>query len=294
MNRTPTMSIITALLSAALVLYRVDGMAQSLPATAVWLAEIVDGLPAEPRMISQRDGYNNQPMFSADGAYLYFTAEREPGQTDIARFTIASDSLVWVNRSPEPEYSPTPVPGQNALSVIRVEMPHQRQRLWSISLESGNARLLMPNVEPVGYHGWIDRNTAALFILGDTFDLHLARIGDQPSAFLAANIGRTIRKHPGSGNILFVDKNTEPWAISSIDPESGDQSAIISLFPGHEDFEVDTEGRLWMGSGSKLYRSNPANNHWELVADFQDRGIGGISRLAVSGDLLHCAIVSGR
>ena len=50
----------------------------------------------------------------------------------------------------------------------------------------------MPNVEPVGYHTWIDPKTTAVFILGESFSLHLAKVGDDPSLFLADNIGRAL------------------------------------------------------------------------------------------------------
>lgn len=271
-----------------------DALAQDLPATRVWLASIVDGLPAVPVPISSSDRYNNQPMFSPNGRFVYFTAEQADGQTDIARYEISSGQLGAVNESPESEYSPTPIPGQEALSVIRVELPDQRQRLWRIPLDGAPPSLLMPNVEPVGYHTWIDPQSVAVFILGESFTLHQAGIGDQPSVWLADHIGRTLRRHPGTGWILFVDKNTEPWSIASIDTQSGDQQVVMPLLPGIEDFEVDARGQYWMGSGSRLYRSNSANSQWELKADLREYGIENITRLASSPDGNFMAIVGSR
>jgi len=267
-------------------------VAQGLPVTQVWLAEIESGVPGEPRLISAASGYNNQPMFSADGKEIFFTAEQVDGQTDIARFNIDSDDLWLVNRSPESEYSPTPIPGRNAVSVIRVELPDQIQRLWSLSLSEDKAELLIPNVEPVGYHSWIDQQSVAVFILGDSFTLHRATVGDQPSIQLADHIGRTIRKHPKSGETLFVSKITEPWSISSIDTVTGKQTKVMSLYPETEDFEVDPSGQFWMGYGSKLYRSSNSNNRWELAGDLREFGIDNITRLAVSPDGNRIAIVA--
>ena len=271
-----------------------DALAQDLPATRVWLVSIVDGLSAEPVPVSSSDRYNNQPMFSPNGRFVYFTVEQADGQTDIARYEISSGQLGAVNESPESEYSPTPIPGQDALSVIRVEIPDQRQRLWRIPLDGAPATLLMPNVEPVGYHSWIDPNSVAVFILGDSFTLHKAKIGDLHFVLLADHIGRTLRRHPGTGQVLFVDKNTEPWSIASIDAENGEQQVIMPLLPGIEDFEVDARGQYWMGFGSKIYRSNAANNRWALKADLREYGIDNISRLASSPDGNSLAIVGGR
>lgn len=294
MNSVSNMQPKLACLFMVLVIIPLQTFSQELPESGVWLARIADGIPGKPRLISQSGGYNNQPMFSADGREIYFTAERDPGQTDVVRFVIENNTLEWVNHSPESEYSPTPVPGNDAVSVIRVELPNQRQRLWSISLSGGAAELLLPNVESVGYHSWIDRNTVALFILGDSFTLHTAAIGDQPSKLVFDHIGRTIRRHPGTGEVLFVDKNSEPWSIASLDPGSGTREELMPLFPGVEDFEVDPDGHFWMGSGSKLYSSNQANAPWNLKADLRAWGVKNISRLAVSPGGHLIAIVSGR
>jgi hypothetical protein len=274
------------------VLISHEASAQQLPTAQVWLASIMDGEPVDPKLISPVERYNNQPMFSPDGSSVFFTAEQEDGQTDIARYEIGSGELSLVSETPEDEYSPTPIPGQQAVSVIRVEPPNQLQRLWGISTVDGTSELLIPNVEPVGYHSWLDAQTTAVFILGDSFTLHLATIGEQPSQLLANNIGRTIRVHPGNGQILFVDKNVEPWAIAAFDANSGKQTQLMSLFPGIEDFEVDPAGRFWMGSGSKLYRSKEDNSGWELEADFQAEGMNTITRLASSPDGTMLAIVA--
>jgi hypothetical protein len=237
-----------------------------------------------PLRISHGSGYHNQPMFSADGRSVLFTAEQPGGQTDIWRYEIAGQSLHSVFASPESEFSPTPIAGEDALSVVRVEPPDQRQRLWRIRPDGGAAELLLPDVERIGYHAWLDPNHVVLFILGDTFDLHLARIDAGNSRKLVANIGRTLRRHPQNGHALFVDKSAEPWAIADFDVATSEVRNVLGLFPGIEDFEVDSSGRYWMGSGSKLYRSSPENDSWQLFVDLGEWGIGGITRLAVNWD----------
>ena len=154
--------------------------AQSLPATDLWLARIVHDLPSEPVRINETSGYNNQPHFSADGSVVYYTrempAEQGSAQTDIAAYDTGTRATTMVIQTPESEYSPTPIPGRNALSVVRVE-PDQKQRLWAIDLADGQMELLLPDADPVGYHSWISRQEVAMFILGDSFDLYTARLG---------------------------------------------------------------------------------------------------------------------
>ena len=103
--------------------------AQGLPATDLWLAKIENGIPGAPAKISQRSGYNNQHHFSDDGFVVYYTREM-PGdteaQTDIAAYDTNTSKTRMVNNTLESEYSPTPIPGRNAVSVIQADL-NQKQ-----------------------------------------------------------------------------------------------------------------------------------------------------------------------
>jgi len=260
-------------------------IAQILPQTDIWLASISNGVPGAAVKINPTTGYNNQPHFSTDGSVIYYTREM-PGrdgvaQTDIAAFSIETMTTRMVAETAESEYSPTPVPGRNALSVIQVESD-QKQRLWAINVTNGEMELLLPDVEPVGYHDWFTENEVAMFILGESFTLHTASLGTDGSQRVAENIGRTIRKHPHSGEIMFVDKNTRPWQIAAYMPATNSTRPVMPLFPAGEDFTVDGEGHYWTGNGSKLYRRARADMRWKLMADYSTQGVGSISRLAIN------------
>jgi len=268
--------------------------AQELPGTDIWVTGITNGLPTEPVKINTGSGYNNQPHFSEDGSVIYYTREMpggEAAQTDIAAFNIKTSITTMVNNTSESEYSPTPIPGREALSVIQVEAD-QKQRLWAIDVASGNMDLLLADVEPVGYHAWINDSEVAMFILGDSFTLQTARLDARGSKLIADNIGRSIRKHPQTGEILFVDKNREPWQIAAFDPGTTQVRAVMPLFPANEDFTIDASGNYWSGNGSKLYKRSPGDSSWKLMADFRTFGINHISRLAINLNSGQIALVS--
>lgn len=259
--------------------------AQALPQTDIWLASISNGLPGIAVKINQTSGYNNQPHFSTDGSVIFYSREM-PGengaaQTDIAAFNIETTSTRMVAETAESEYSPTPIPGRNALSVIQVE-PDQKQRLWAINIENGEMALLLPDIEPVGYHDWFNENEVAMFILGNSFTLHTAALGAVGSKEVADNIGRTIRKHPQSDEMLYVDKNAEPWQITAYAPATNSHRPVMPLFPAGEDFTIDGKGNYWTGNGSRLYRRAPGDKRWALMADYSAAGVGNISRLAIN------------
>jgi len=292
-TRSPRLAAPLGLVMLALV-FSSNVSAQGLPATDLWLADIVDGVPGQPIKISQGVGYNNQPHLSMDGSVIYYTREM-PGasgtaQTDIAAFVVATSVTTMVNHTPASEYSPTPVPGRDALSVIQMDLD-QKQYLYAIDIASGNMELLLPEVEPVGYHAWITDNEVAMFILGDTVTLQTARLGSAGTTTIADNIGRSIRKHPATGEILFVDKNNEPWQIAAFDPATRVTRIVMPLFPANEDFTIDANGTYWTGNGSSLYRRSPIDKRWQLMVDYSMAGVGRISRLAINPKSTRIALV---
>ena len=280
-RKTNTLLIAVALFA----LFAEQVFAQALPPTDIWLAPINAGQPGQAVKINSSTGYNNQPHFSNDGTVIYYTREVKSkdgaSQTDIAAFHTDTGTTTMVTQTTESEYSPTPIPSRNALSVIQVEAD-QRQRLWAISTNNGEMGLLLPYAEPVGYHAWLNNHEVAMFMLGESFTLHIARIGANFSKVIVGNIGRTLRKHPRSGEILFVDKNTEPWQISAYMPATNSIRPVMPLFPASEDFTIDGDGNYWTGNGSRLYRRAPADTRWQLMADFSATGISNISRLAIN------------
>jgi hypothetical protein len=286
--------MVTALLAMVI---STSGMAQGLPATDLWLADIVDGVPGQPVRINETGGYNNQPHFSADGSVVYYTrempAEDGAAQTDIAAYDIATSTTRMVNHTAASEYSPTPIPGRNALSVIQMDLD-QKQYLYAIDIATGDMEVLFPDLEPVGYHAWINDREAAMFILGDTFTLQTATLGTPGATVIAENIGRSIRRHPQTGEVLFVDKNAEPWQIAAFDPETGLTRAVMPLFPGNEDFTIDANGVFWTGNGSSLYKRSPGDARWQLMADYSNAGVGRITRLATDPQCNRIAMVGVR
>jgi hypothetical protein len=272
-----------------------NSLAQAMPGNDLWLASINDDVAGEPVKISTGTGYNNQPHFSNDGSIIYYTRELSDDgaavQTDIAAFHTGTSITTMVNHTPESEYSPTPIPGRRALSVIQVEAD-QKQRLWAIDVTTGKMDLLLAGVEPVGYHAWISDDEVAMFILGESFTLQTAKLGSNEVKLIADNIGRSIRRHPLTGEVLFVDKHHEPWQIAAFDPATTTVRSIMPLFPGNEDFTIDAEGIYWTGNGSKLYQRSEGDRRWKLVADFSRSGLSNISRLAIHLESNQIALVS--
>lgn len=288
--------------------------AQDPPATDIWLFDIEpgdatsEGVPtlAGGRNVTDRQGYDNQPMFlpSAD-AFLYTSIV--DGQADIYRYDLGSaaggDAVggKQLTATAESEYSPTPLADGSGFSVVRVEADG-RQRLWKFSLSGDQPELLFPDVEPVGYHAWGENGEVVLFILGEPHSLHLAKRGVAGSRPVAADIGRALARIPDQDAFSFLHRVEGEWWVKRLPwaNEGGDSAVasepLIAALPGREDVAWAPDGTLWGADGGKVYRWCPfCGSRWQLVADLgSSHGLDDISRLAIDRHGRRLALVAAR
>ncbi|ELR70260.1 hypothetical protein C900_03945 [Fulvivirga imtechensis AK7] len=237
----------------------------------------------------QNPGYDNQPHFLPDGSMYYVSTDN--GQTDIAQVEFPEGSWAWLTRTTiGSEYSPTPIPGSQDFSYIRLDT-NGMQRLYRHSYESQKPEVLLEDVK-VGYHCWLDDNTLAAFVLGEPPSLQLCYVKSQNCTPKRKNIGRSLHKIPDSKAISFIHKDSTPWQIMSYDLSIGTFSPIINTLPESEDMCWGPDGTIFMGSGSVLYKYHPGKDKdWVAVSDLSEFDLSGITRLAVSPDGGRIAIV---
>lgn len=287
----------TALAAALVVAAAAPAIAQAPPSTDVWLLPLdpATGAPAGPPVnATDRDGYDNQPAFEEAGTLLY-TSSRDD-QTDIFRLDPASGAAQRVTATPESEYSPTPIPWRQEISVVRVEADG-RQRLWSFGAAGTDTdpTLLLEDVEPVGYHAWQADGSLVLFVLGEPATLQLVAAGDGNARVVAQDVGRSLQPIPGSGRFSFLHRGDDgAWRIRSLDPASGEIGELGAAVQDSQDLAWTADGRMLMASGSKVWTRRPEDAEWTLLADLADTGVSGITRLATSADGRWLALVAER
>ena len=237
-----------------------------------------------PVNVTNRKGYDNQPAFSLDSKALFFTVIDETGQADIFRYDIGRRQHDRVTRTPESEYSPTPL-RDGGISVVRVERD-STQRLWKF--RRNVISLLLPNVKPVGYHAWIDDQWLAMFVLGQPNTLRIGKLGNDTARIAAFNIGRALQRIPATRRISFVQRGADSLMhIRVFDPASGSINEGGALPRGGEYHVYLKSGVILATAGTKLYQR--IGTTWSEVADFAH--LGTVSRLAISPDEKHLAIV---
>lgn len=243
------------------------------------------------RNITNREGYDNQPMFSTDGEIVFFTSIGADDQADIYAYSMKTGGTKRITNTPESEYSPAITRDGKHLSVVRVEKDkNNTQRLWKFPLNGGPPSLVLENIKPVGYHCWIDGNSVALFILGEPNTLQIADVTTGRAEKIADNIGRSMHKIPGTGKISFTVKENDGWIIQQFDPKTHKIQTITKGVDSSEDYIWTQDRKILMGSGTILFQWDPSHpeNDWKQVANLSKTGIGKITRLALhpNGTLL--------
>ena len=267
------------------------------PSTDIWLGRldrdergelVVSGL----LNATDRDGYDNQPAFGPSGGALYYTAAMDSTQTDTFRHLLRDGATERVTHTPDAsEFSPTPIPGQEAFSAIHET--NGLQYLWRYGFDGSELGPIFATAEPVGYHAWADERTVAMFILGDPPTLQVGDALFGEIRVVAENPGRSIHRIPGSNEVSFVRKVADDeWWIERLDPSSGRSERIVRTLAAREDHAWTPGGEILMADGTVLFAWSEGNG-WREIADLGE-GAGDISRIAVSPDGARIALVRNR
>lgn len=263
------------------------------PATDIYLAPI-RLMPSAPAMGPARvatenpGGYDNQPAFGADGRAMLFTSSRDGTQTDVYFLELQTRQIRRFAETPESEYSPTVMPDDAGVSVIRVERDGT-QRVWTLGPDGTTPKVLAAGVTPAGYHAWVDAGRLAVYVLGQPNHLDVVDLATGKATTIAREIGRTLARRP-TGTVSFVQKDAARWVVREFVPASGEVRDVTPALDGSvdHDYAWAGDGTLFMTRGTEIHWWRPGQTDWTLLADPE---VGELSRLAVSPDGRWMAIV---
>lgn len=244
-----------------------------------------------PVNITNREGYDNQPMFMPNGK-IYYTSLVDTTGTDIYMYDPSNMKNLRITNTSESEYSPTLMAGNKSISVVRVDKD-SAQRLYQITPDGKASKLLLKKEDSVGYHCWLNNKQVALFILGDTFSLKIADINTQQSETVVSHIGRCIAVIPGTNQVSYVEKlNDTEWFIKVWYPETKKTAFLTKTLDSCEDYVWTPDKKILMGKEGKLYRCDPFEaKPWEEIGDFT-KNIGQFYRIALDAKGTKIAFVS--
>ena len=258
-----------------------------MPETEIWMADFKNVFK-KPSLLSlthltgfNPGSYNNQPFFFEYNEIYLTSSEGVGDNTDIFALNVKDKTLRRVTHTPSiSEFSPTPRQSVQSFSCVRIEENGTDQSLWLYPLNrSHKGKRLLPVLNNVGYHTWLDDENVVLFLVSDPNTLVKANISAQDIDTISQNIGRCLRSN-SDGEVYFVHKETtSQWTLKKYDSKNNSITPLIKMPYQSEDFDIISQGSIITSKGSRLYLFNPLkNSDWQLLYDFGEYGIHNIER----------------
>ena len=265
---------------------------------------------AKPSPVSAAPGYDNQPNFSSDGTKILFAGNRDGKQIDVYVFDRASGKATQLTQTAENENSPTYLPpdaaSAGAFSVVQSEFDASGsrpaapiQRLWRFNAVGKSPQLILADINPVGYHAWIDSERLVLFVLGQQgkpATLQLANVKTGRGEVVADNIGRSLHRIPNTRLASFVQRegSGEFW-IKQLDVGSKKIDPLVKAAEGssERDYAWMPDGKtILMSTGTKVMSWTRGAAGWTEVFDAAAHQLGAVTRIAVSpkGDAIAIVV----
>ena len=241
--------------------------------------------------VSNSPGYDSQPRFSKDGESIYYT-HFEKGQMDVFQYNLNNKSTQAYLTTAESEYSPTPMPQQDGLSVVQVDAKgDQYLVVLNKALPKTQQSQKYSELKQIGYFNWTQANSLWTFVLNEQQggDLYLQG-EDRKAVKITKNIGRSFITDAQAENLYFVDKKTQPWSIQVINSETKTPQYVMDLPTGVEDFTLDSKGRFWAGRDNTLFISDD-HQRWYIAQEFHDPKYHQITRVTTNPEASQIAIV---
>lgn len=293
------------------LLFLSNNMLAQLPETVVYLFDIqknAKGITLKnPKIVSNKSGYNNQPYFTLDGESMYFASSKDTVNIELYKINLLKKKLKSkrITKTKEAEYSPKATPDMENISCVRVEKDRKTQHLVQYNKKGKKSQIILPNVSTVGYYEWLNQNEVLTFELPEPFFLVKHHISTNKADTIAENIGRTFYHNRAKSRVVFIDKtDSTKWVFRTIAPENlkmfhkkiNVQNPLLTeTLPQEEDYCFTQEGHILMGHNGILYiKKNPFKNTqatWDEVMDMRLFGIKKFYRIAISVDNTKLAMV---
>jgi len=245
-----------------------------------------------PALLTSKQGYVNQPAFSADGQGLYFTWRPEGGQADIYLHDLRTGAERAITCSSVEEYAAAPT--SEGLAVVRVEANLDRH-VVRLGPDGRERQILFPSLTSVGGQLWLDATTAVLFIAGESSSLVLADTRTGKLETLVANVGAATAKIPGTRDVSYVNQGDSAsdghWNLMRLDVNTRATALVLPLPPAVDQVAWLPDGSVLAGAGTRIIRASARAPTWQDVVDLAGAIDGTLARVVISGDRTHVAFV---
>lgn len=269
----------------------------------------------DARQLTDNADYTNQPHFSQSGDALFYTqmiTDGEQSQTDVFRYDMFRHFHENLTRSATAEYSPTPRFDGTGLSVILVDEAG-KQWLWALD-EQGARQDRLLDVEPIGYHVWLNSHSVLAFVLGEPHTLQRLPLNSEGDT-VDEHIGASLWPVPDTGLFAYTKNpapDKQPDTLMGYDPATG-ISNVLTRMPVNVNYHAWTPkgeaivvkgAAIWRWIPEEIYNTEttpaaasvsesglPAELGWQPWLDISRYCPNGGSRLHMSNDGRYLAVV---
>ncbi len=266
-----------------------------LPETDIWLFKLEKKdrkyIYTKHLNINNRPGYDNQPVFTADGKSVIYVSIDESKQADLYQYSISKKTHVNLTKSQVSEYSPTIMPDGSGLSSVVVEKDSS-QRLWQFNLDGTFKKIIHEGTDSVGYHTWLNADTILYYKLTEPHSLRVLDLKSNKDTWICDYPARAFKKIGNTSKFIYAIKDSVSTQFRIYNPTLR-ESTIYTAYPStNEDFIWHDELGLIKSENADLLRYNEQIRKWEILFTFSNLGIKKITRFAFDSKTKQLTIVS--
>ena len=280
-----------------LVLLFVSNLLFAQSGTEIFLLDITNSSGnitlSNPKNITNRKGYDNQPFFHPSQPLLYYTAMQE-GQTDIWSYNLKTGVGLQITNTIDSEYSPTVTPNKKYLSCIVQRKSNGDQDLVKYNIKNPTeTRMIFESQKTgkIGYQAWLNPNELISFVLGNPQTLHYQHLISKKDTIIATNIGRSLHLIPKQKAFSFVQQIEKKWLIRSFNPQ---KNTIIDIAESHPDSEHYnawlSENTILESRNTDIFSYSLMTKEWKIVNLPNILLKRKISRMAIKGNKIAIVV----
>lgn len=267
---------------------------------------------SEPKNITKRAGYDNQPSFSSTGKFIYYSANYT-GSNDIYCYQIEGNRTYTITNTPATsEFSPMEAPDGHRVTCVFIEKDSVTQRIWNVNLKNRKEKVFSKYNDSIGYYWPLENEWSqnesmitghtvrkvqierdyAVYVLGKTEGTSSLRIITPTrkyakEKFVDDSVGRCIRQLDKDFYLTYVKKLPTGNYLKIYDMKF--KKVIATYFLGKENEDYCWQGKLlYYTTGSKInvVRFDQGYDKPSVYGsiDFSKYGIKNIKRISNYGN----------
>jgi hypothetical protein len=248
---------------------------------------------SNPKNITNRVGYDNQPFFHSTKPLLYYTSMQN-GQTDIWSYNLKTGAWLQITNTIDSEYSPTVTPDKKYLSCIVQRKSNGDQDLVKYNIKNPlETQIIFESQKTgkIGYQAWLNANELITFVLGEPQILHYQNLSTKKDTIIAPNIGRSLHLIPKQKAFSFVQQVNKKWIIRSFNPSKNTITDIAESNQDSEHYNAWTsDGIILESKNTEIFSYDLPSKQWKKVNLPTDLPQKKISRMTVKGNKIAIVI----